>query len=805
MERRNTSECNALFASTVQRKIIRGIQPTLENWEAVVIIVGFGVFAIILAKCFSAIRQYVYEDKDNLDTQFDAGGKVSIGLTATTIVSQWTWAATLLQSSAVASQFGISGIFWYAAGASIQILLFSMLSIQLKIRAPGAKTFLQVVRARFGNKTHLVFCAFALLTNIIVTAMLMLGGIAVLTNLVKGMNVEMATMLVTLVIGSYSYIGGLGATFYVSYFNTGIIFITTLVFVFKVYLDPLSDSKVYGSANTVFSYLSCSVGPEGNTDQSYLTMRSHLGLVFGIINIVGNFGTVFVDQAYWQSAVAAKPKEGVWGFLAGGMVWFAVPFTFATTMGLVFVAMGAEQGLPLLSDDDISKGLVPPMVAQVLMGRSGELMMVLIILMAVTSTGSAEIIAVTSIMVYDIYMIHLKPYRLTVDTNSCILCGKGRGRMANPRDKCVCESMTFCANCESDDQARKVCKRAIKPDFKCKVHGPYRVYIQYLRGLKNWCLLWVTVSIVPLTFLLNSMQISLGWVYNFMGVLVGSAVVPISLAMFWTRLNSVGMVSGAVAGIFLGIVAWLAKSAMNSGGLSGDVFVKNTGDSLSMLTGNLVAIFSSGIITVIVTFLTNRSYNKHMLTEIWENTRDIDNPLSPWTELYARELKVTGGHHLDNRPSLAEVEETFKNAKYIAYVGAALITFVLVVLWPCCMLTIDVMTQSQFSQWVYFSVGWTFIAALFITVMPLMNEFISIRGVIRTKRMVNVLVEPTSKNSRKESNSQPSTSGVTKKRNGVGVMPLQGDSVRSLKDVGDYGENFEMSESSTGAHTPVFP
>lgn len=39
-----------------------------------------------------------------LDTDFDAGGQVSLGLTATTIVSQWTWAATLLQSSTVAAK-----------------------------------------------------------------------------------------------------------------------------------------------------------------------------------------------------------------------------------------------------------------------------------------------------------------------------------------------------------------------------------------------------------------------------------------------------------------------------------------------------------------------------------------------------------------------------------------------------------------------------------------------------------------------------------------------------------------------------
>ena len=31
--------------------------------------------------------------------------------------------------------------------------------------------------------------------------------------------------------------------------------------------------------------------------------------MFGIVNLVGNFGTVFCDQAYWQSSVAAKPLQ----------------------------------------------------------------------------------------------------------------------------------------------------------------------------------------------------------------------------------------------------------------------------------------------------------------------------------------------------------------------------------------------------------------------------------------------------------------------------------------------------------------
>lgn len=64
-----------------------------------------------------------------------------------------------------------------------------------------------------------------------------------------------------------------------------------------------------------------SCGPiDGNRDGSYLTMLSSGGLMFGIINIVGNFGTVFVDQSYWQSAIAARPSSAARGYLLGGYV-----------------------------------------------------------------------------------------------------------------------------------------------------------------------------------------------------------------------------------------------------------------------------------------------------------------------------------------------------------------------------------------------------------------------------------------------------------------------------------------------------
>lgn len=104
-----------------------------------------------------------------------AGRTVKSGLVASAVVSSWTWAATLLQSSGVAYRYGVSGPFWvsnaapnllcyarsnctcgadirsqYASGATVQIILFATLAIELKRRAPNAHTVLEVIRARYG-------------------------------------------------------------------------------------------------------------------------------------------------------------------------------------------------------------------------------------------------------------------------------------------------------------------------------------------------------------------------------------------------------------------------------------------------------------------------------------------------------------------------------------------------------------------------------------------------------------------------------------------------------------------------------
>lgn len=357
-----------------------------------------------------------------------AGRSVKVGLIASSVVSAWTWAATLLQSSTVAYQFGVSGPFWYAAGASIQVVLFAILATELKRKAPSSHTFPEIIYARFGKGSHKVFLFFALLTNTVVTAMLVLGGAAALSSL-TGINISLAAFLIPVGVIIYTFSGGLKATFLAEYMNTVFLFVVVLVFVTAVYfLNP-----GIGGISGMFEKLSTAAAlrpVEGNAAGSYLTLASTGALIFGVINIVGNFGTVFVDQAYWQRAIAAGPRSAFRGFLVGGLAWFAIPFTLATTLGLAAVAVNVQ-----LTPEEISMGLVAPTAASHVLGELGAILMLTILFTAVTSAGSAELVAVSSLVTYDVYRTYVKPSAsgrelMRISRYSIVAFGIGMGMLA---------------------------------------------------------------------------------------------------------------------------------------------------------------------------------------------------------------------------------------------------------------------------------------------------------------------------------------------------------------------------------------
>jgi len=302
----------------------------------------------------------------------------------------------------VAYTFGVSGPFWYASGATIQVLLFAVLAVEIKRKCPAVHTVCEITLARWGTAAHITYITFVIITQLIVTAMLILGGAATVTALC-GMNVFAASFLIPLSAVPFTMHGGLNATFISSWAHVCIIYIAMLIFLWKVYAGP----SQLGSTDQVWNNLAVAAEKnpvKWNYQGSYLTMWSTQGIIFGIINIIGNFGTVFCDQSYWQGAIAARPSATYKGYLLGGISWFSIPFTMATTLGLC----GRALDLPITSTES-GNGLVPPAVATHLLGQGGSFLVLLQLFMAVTASAASEQIAISSIFSYDIYKRYINP------------------------------------------------------------------------------------------------------------------------------------------------------------------------------------------------------------------------------------------------------------------------------------------------------------------------------------------------------------------------------------------------------------
>ncbi|CAG7850309.1 Probable urea active transporter 1 [Serendipita indica DSM 11827] len=643
------------------------------------VVCGIGLFFSVFMLGLTWIQaRYTAFSPRNSEEFTSASRSVKPGLIASGIVSAWTWAATLLQSSAVAYKYGISGPWWYGSGATIQVLLFAQLAAKLKLNAPNAHTFLEIIGERWGKMAHLIFLFFGLATNIIVSSMLCLGGSATVTAL-TGMNTVAACFLIPLGVAIYVVAGGMRATLLCDYSHTAVLFAIILTFMLTVY----ATSDKIGSVSKMHELLvnAAEVHPvSGNAHGSYLTMRSKNGLIFGVINIIGNFATVFNDQAYWQRAIASQPASCVKAYLLGGIAWFSIPFGFATTMGLAAVALQGDPDMAVLTPAQVSAGLPAPTAAAALLGKSGAAAMLILLFLAVTSATSAELIAVSSILTYDVYKRYINPHA-------------------------------------TEEQVLRVSHYMVAAfAIAMGVFGTIFFYI----------------------------GVSMGWLYTFMGVLLGSAVVPIALCITWKKASKIGCMVGAVAGLVFGIIAWMVTTAK----LNSEINVVTSGGDYEMLAGNLAAIGVGGLVAVIWSYISPDDFD-------FDVTRAINSPahlkgvveasdaakapsIDSKNEKEPTETIQPVGHEtragVTDEKDLDPVELN-KAFKFAAWSSVAL-TVILIILIPLPLFFASTIYDvGSLTTWVVVAILWAFIAAFIVVLYPLWESRVALtmigRGIIK--------------------------------------------------------------------------
>ncbi|ROT35093.1 urea active transporter [Sodiomyces alkalinus F11] len=623
----------------------------------------FALFMIVITWC---LKRYNYELQTS-EMFTTAGRTLKSGLVASSVVSTWTWAATLLQSSGVAYRYGVSGPFWYASGATVQIVLFATLAIELKRRAPNAHTFLEVVKARYGAVTHSVFIVFCCFTNILVTSMLLTGGAAVVEHL-TGVPTAATVFLFPLGVVVYTLFGGIKATFITDYFNALVILIIIFVFAFTVY----TTNNILGSPAAVYDILT-DIAKErpvdGNAGGSYLTMRSQGGAEFFIINIVGNFGTVFLDNSYYNKAISASPVHALPGYIMGGISWFAVPWLTATTMGLAALALERYDVFPSfpdrMPDADVTAGLVLPNAAVALLGTGGAVATLFLAFMAIMSTYSSQLIAISSICTYDIYKTYINP----------------------------------------------------------AATGQQLMRTNYI-GMTIFALFMAGFSTA-----LYYIGVSMGYLYLLMGVIISSAVVPATLTLTWSGQSWAAATFAPILGLTCSLIGWLVTTHVTYGEFS----VGTTGSNTPMLVGNIVALLSPLVFVPILTYLPPfkpQKYDWQSMLEIRKvDDHDIADSAHVDLELVPGNSRGAATEAAESTPATAaaaaaadEKAKLDKAAKIARYLCIGL-TLGFLIMWPMPMYGTEyVFSKGFFTGWVVVGILWLFVSSGMVIFLPIFES-----------------------------------------------------------------------------------
>ncbi|KAK4888314.1 hypothetical protein LTR27_012765 [Elasticomyces elasticus] len=650
------------------------VAPILSQGVGYGVVIGIGAFFTVVMAGISWTQNRYTRFSTKTSEEFNTASRsVKPGLIACGVVSAWTWAATLLQSATVAYQYGVSGPFWYAAGATVQIFMFSVLAVKVKQNAPMCHTFLEIVYKRYGALTHWVFIFFALATNILVASQLLLGGSAVVTAL-TGMNVYAAVFLIPTGVCAYVVLGGLRATFLCDYSHTLIVMIIILYFMFDTY----TSNALIGSPTRMWELLkhASEVRPvEGNTDGSYLTLKSNGALIFGVIQLCSGMGTVFLDQGYWQRAIASRPKTAVPGYILGGFAWFAIPFGFATTLGLSAVALTDNPSYPTypneMSHSQVSSGLSAAFGAAALLGKGGSIALLITLFMAVTSSSSSELIAVSSIMTFDIYKTYVKP-------------------AATPSELIFVSHVMICFF------------GLVMAAFAC---------------------IW------------NAVGVDLGWLFLVMGLIIGGAVFPAAFTLCWKGQTKIGALAGCLGGLVAGVTAWLVQAHVQYGELS----IASTGASYPTLAGNMAAVLTGLLLSFGVSIVKPDNFNfditrtinaaSPVATPHSERSEESQDDKEKDSEDRQPSIHELTSVQTEDREMIEDAEylrdpKGLQRTFYFALILSCTLSFIMDFLIPMPMFFSHyVFSKGFFLGWVVIGFLWVFFAVFTCGILPIMETW----------------------------------------------------------------------------------
>lgn len=307
--------------------------------------------------------------------------------------------------------YGIQASYYYGAGLAVQIAVMSLIGIHAKKKVPTAHTSLEIVELRYGRANHLLYLFLALANNLLSCSSMILGASGAISIIAGNLHPVASTMLIPFGVLLYTVVGGLKATFLTDFVHTLIL----LLILCYLNTSVLTSDQI-GGLDGLYDLLVKKDGERyiaGNYDGSILTGKSQGALFFGLILTCGNFGLTVLDSSFWQKTFSASPKATVPAYLIAAFFIFANVWPLGSIIGGAAIVLDGTPGWPTypraLTQYEIDSGFVLPYVLKQVLGNGAVGALLLIIYLAVTSTVSAQMISVSSILSFDIYKKYINP------------------------------------------------------------------------------------------------------------------------------------------------------------------------------------------------------------------------------------------------------------------------------------------------------------------------------------------------------------------------------------------------------------
>ncbi|KAI1092403.1 Sodium:solute symporter family-domain-containing protein [Rostrohypoxylon terebratum] len=462
------------------------------------LLIGLGVaFCAVILAAIKIQKAYLSEDSGTSEMFMVANRSVGIGLTASAVFSSWMWINETVFAAAMCYRFGLAVPLWWATGLCFQIALMAALGVLAKIRVPYAHTSLEIIKMRYGRIGHVVFIILNLSNNVFGCASMILTGSQLIYG-ISGMHFVAATILIPLGVVLYTAVGGLKATFLTDYLHTTIALILIMYFTLSI-LTHEAVGGLSGLYDKVMATAAENYIP-GNYQGSLLTMKSRDAIIWGLILKFGNLALVVMDTAFWQKSFASEVSATVPGYNLAAIAIFGIPWGLGTVIGLTARAIHNTPIFPSYPGEfttaEVNAGLVMPYTVKALIGDQGIVAFFVLLFMALTSTVSSSMIAVSSILSFDVYKNYINP--------------------------------------KADD------KRLLK--------------VSHLAVVAH------AIFITGISLALNYGGADMTWIGYFRPILSCSGIIPLAFTLCWSGQTKLAAIASPILGFATGLAIWLSTA-----------------------------------------------------------------------------------------------------------------------------------------------------------------------------------------------------------------------------------------------------